>query len=196
IAERWADHPVPRTRPWLDPLPARIALDELPTAERGLAVGLVDLPEQQRRDTLLVDPWGEGALLVVGATASGRTEALATIAAAASAADAEVRWVVRSPAELWAALCERPRHGRTLVVVDDLDVLLAGADAEERADLAELVGRVARDGRRTGVSVVASARSTGGTLQAAGAAFEQRMLLRLPTREEHLLSGGEARDFR
>src|SRR5690606_41656949 len=100
IAERWADHPVPRTRPWLDPLPARIALDELPTAERGLAVGLVDLPEQQRRDTLLVDPWGEGALLVVGATASGRTEALATIAAAAAAADAGVRWGVRGPAEL------------------------------------------------------------------------------------------------
>ncbi|HET8896482.1 MAG TPA: hypothetical protein VFN04_04365, partial [Protaetiibacter sp.] len=165
-------------------------------AAHGLAIGFVDLPARQRRDPLVVDPWREGALLVVGATASGRTEALATIAAAASAAQVEVRWVNQNPAELWAALGEAPRAERTLVVVDDLDLLLARGDAEERADLAELLGRVAREGRRTGISVIASARSAGGALQAAGAAFEQRMLLRLPTREDHLLNGGETREFR
>jgi S-DNA-T family DNA segregation ATPase FtsK/SpoIIIE len=196
IAEHWRGHPVPEARPWLDPLPAEIPLSDVPAAAHGLSVGFVDLPDRQRRDPLVVDPWREGALLVVGATASGRSEALATFATAASAAQVDVRWVAQNPADLWAALVQAPGAQRTLVVVDDLDVLLARGDAEERADLAELLGRVVREGRRTGISVVASARSAGGALQAAGAAFEQRMLLRLPTREDHLLNGGETREFR
>jgi S-DNA-T family DNA segregation ATPase FtsK/SpoIIIE len=199
IAERWRDHPVPQTRPWLDPLPAELGVEALPTVERGLAVGLVDLPDRQRRDPLVVDPWHEGAVLVVGATASGRTEALATVASVASASRVvrtEVRWVGQSAAELWAALCVPSEAERTLIVVDDLDVLLARGDAEERADLAEHLTRSVREGRRTGLSVVASARGGGGVMQAASAAFEQRMLLRLPTREEHLLNGGETRGFR
>ncbi|MGN6273781.1 MAG: FtsK/SpoIIIE domain-containing protein [Protaetiibacter sp.] len=194
IAERWRGHPVPEARPWLDPLPARIAVREVPPAPSGLAVGFIDLPDHQRRDPLIVDPWQAGALLVVGAASSGRTEALATISAAAMAGS-EVRWVASEPAELWAALCAAPRGERALVVVDDLDLLLARSGPEERADLAELLDRVAREGRRSGIAVVASARG-GGALQTAAAAFEQRMLLRLPTREDHLLNGGETRDFR
>src|SRR5690606_17447390 len=122
---------------------------------------------------------------VAGATASGRTHALTTIAAAAAAADVEVRWVAGGAAELWAALSEPSSARRALIVADDLDLVLARSDAEERADLAELLTRVAREGRRTGAALVASARG-GGVLQAAAAAFEQRVLLRLPTREEHL----------
>jgi len=196
IATRWADHPVPEARPWLDPLPPLIEVSEVPEVPNGLAVGLVDLPEQQRREPLVVDPWREGAVLVVGATASGRTEALATIAQAASASGAEVRWVEQGAAALWAALSTPPGSARVLVVVDDVDLLLGRGDTEERVDLAELLARVAREGRRTGVALVASARGSGGALQAASTAFEQRLLLRLPTREDHLLNGGEARTFR
>jgi S-DNA-T family DNA segregation ATPase FtsK/SpoIIIE len=194
IAERWRGHPVPEARPWLDPLPAEIALRELPAASDGLTIGLIDRPAHQRQDPLVVDPWREGALLVVGATGAGRTEALAALAAAASSAGAETRWIAGEAAELWAALTTVPSSGRTLVVVDDLDLLLARGDAELRTDLGELLTRVTRESRR--IAVVASARSAGGALQAAAAAFEQRMLLRLPTREEHLVNGGEARDFR
>lgn len=196
VAERWHGHPVPEARPWLDPLPAEIPLGEVPAAGAGLVVGLVDLPAQQRREPLIVDPWTGGALLVVGATGSGRTEALATVASAAVCAGAELRWVAPDAAELWAALHEPPTARRALVVVDDLDLLLARGDAEQRADIVELLGRVMREGRRTGIAVVASARSAGGALQGAANAFEQRLLLRLPTREEHLLNGGEAREFR
>jgi S-DNA-T family DNA segregation ATPase FtsK/SpoIIIE len=195
IAQRWAGYPVPEARPWLDPLPAEIALHRVPSSAQGLAVGLVDLPDLQRRDPLVIDPWQEGAVLVAGATASGRTHALTTIAAAAAAADVEVRWVAGGAAELWAALSEPSSARRALIVADDLDLVLARSDAEERADLAELLTRVAREGRRTGAALVASARG-GGVLQAAAAAFEQRVLLRLPTREEHLLNGGETRGFR
>lgn len=196
IAERWRWHPVPEARSWLDPLPAELASDAVPAASPALAVGLVDRPELQRRDPLVIDPWHGGALLVVGASGSGRTTALAAAGAASATQGDEVRWVPRSAAELWAALHEASTAERTLVVVDDLDALLADADVEERADLAELICRVARDTRRTGIAVVASARGVGGALQAAAGAFEQRMLLRLPSREEHLLSGGDPRGYR
>lgn len=196
IAERWRGHPVPETRPWLDPLPVEIASHDLPTVPSGLVVGLVDVPEQQRRDALVVEPWASGALLVVGASCSGRTEALVTLADAAARSGAEVRWVPPDAAELWAALCEPPRAGRVLVVVDDLDLLLARGDAEQRADLTDALTRAVREGRRTGLAVAASARGSGGALQGASAAFEQRILLRMPTREEHLLNGGDSRDYR
>ncbi|PZQ91806.1 MAG: hypothetical protein DI534_02285 [Leifsonia xyli] len=194
VAARWEGHPIPEARPWVDPLPVLVTRSELPSAPGGEpVVGLVDLPECQRRDPLMLDPWRAGPLLVVGASGSGRTEALASLAAACPA---EVRWVPQEPAELWDALVAPVTAQRTLVAIDDLDALLARGDAEQRAELSELLVRVAREGRRAGVAVAASSRAAGGALQGALAAFEQRLLLRLPSREEHLLTGGEARTFR
>ena len=98
--------PLPRS-PWLAPLPAVVDLDAAsPTGDEGpgddgstaaaerpagartgasgtggtLAVGVVDLPEQQRRAPLLLDP-REGALLVVGAPRTGRSTALRAVLA-------------------------------------------------------------------------------------------------------------------
>jgi S-DNA-T family DNA segregation ATPase FtsK/SpoIIIE len=193
VAERWSGHPAPDARTWLEPLPALVTLDELPRA-LGPSIGLVDIPDEQRREGLVVDPWRDGALLVLGASGSGRTHALAAIAS--RAAPAEVRWIAGEPAELWAALVTRAVEGRTLVVADDLDLVLARCDAEQRTELAELMCRAARETRTTGIAIVASSRGAGGALQAAATAFEQRMLLRLPSREEHLLGGGDAASFR
>lgn len=195
LAERWRGHPIPEARPWVDPLPAELALDELPPAAGGCVVGLVDVPEQQRREPLVVDPWA-GALLVLGATGAGRSTALAALAAAAADGGAELRWVPPDAAELWSALLAPPVRPRALVVVDDLDLVLARGDAEQRAELTELLGRAVREGRRTGIALAASARSSRGAMQGAANAFEQRLLLRLASREEHLLNGGEARAFR
>ncbi len=188
VAGRWAGTPPPVARPWLDPLPARLRAAEVPAG----AAGLIDRPELQRRDALVFDPWAHGGVLVLGGAASGRTTALAALAAAA---DAETRWVAGEPVALWDALTA-PARGRLLVVLDDLDAALAQGDAEQRADLAELVLRAARDGRREGVALAASARTTGGPMLGVAAAFEQRVLLRLPSREEHLLAGGDARSYR
>ncbi|MCS0499405.1 FtsK/SpoIIIE domain-containing protein [Protaetiibacter mangrovi] len=192
IAARWADAPRPADRPWVDPLPARLTLAEMPRLPGGgPVVGLVDVPELQRREPFALDPWA-GAVLLVGATGSGRSEALSTLVAASACA---TRWVVDEPAELWAALTEPPAAERSLVAVDDLDLLLARVDGEQRAQLVELLARAAREGRRGGVALAASARGTGG-LQGAAGTFEQRVVLRLADRDEHLLAGADAPTFR
>ncbi|AYF98836.1 FtsK/SpoIIIE domain-containing protein [Protaetiibacter intestinalis] len=189
LRERWAGHPVPAERPWLDPLPAELPESALPArggAGTEAVIGLVDRPAEQRRVPLAVDPW-TGGLLVVGAGGAGRTTALAMLA---RVTDAAVRWVPDDPAELWQALVAEP-DGRTLVIADDLDRTLAIADPEQRAELGELLVRTVRDARRTGLGLAASARAVGGALHAVQSAFEHRLLLRLPSREEHLLAGGE-----
>lgn len=198
VGERWAGHPPAEGRPWVDPLPARLMRSELaglfPADARGAAalVGAIDRPERQRRDPLTVDPWAEGALLVLGATGSGRTTALDAIA---GAVDADLR-SVDDPAELWQALAVPAGGRRVLVLVDDLDRVLASADPEQRTDLADLVAKVARDSRRSGVAIVAAARTAGGLMHPLQPCFEQRIVLRLASREEHLLAGGRLDGFR
>ena len=198
IAERWAGHHVPEARPWLDPLPAHIPLDALPADDGagGLAVGVVDVPSEQAQRVLRLDPWADGAVLVVGASGSGRTTALHLLAHAASADGSGIRWVSDDPAELWQALTMSTERRRVLVIADDLDRTFALVDAEQRTDLAELIRRVARDARRSGVALAASTRATTGALQGVAASFDQRLLLRLPSREDHLLAGGELAEFR
>src|SRR5690606_240313 len=124
-----------------------------------------------------------------------RTTALGMIAHAA-AATTQVRWVPDDPAELWQALVAPPEGDRVLVLADDLDRTLGALDAESRADLSGLIRRTTRDSRRTGLAVAASARSAGGALHGLRAAFDQPVLLRLPSREEHVLAGGELGDYR
>jgi S-DNA-T family DNA segregation ATPase FtsK/SpoIIIE len=199
IRRRWAGHPRAEGRPWLDPLPARLSVGELgtwfpSTANPGVAlIGAIDLPELQRRGPLAVDPWGAGALLVLGATGSGRSTALDTIG---DAVDADVRRVGDDPADVWQALSTPAGERRVLVILDDLDRTLAIADTEQRADLGELLAKVARGTGRSGLAIAASARSAGGAMHALHSAFEQRIILRTASREEHLLAGGQLGGFR
>ena len=174
-----------------DELPA--LLDDASSSEAGAVIGAVDLPDRQRREPLVVDPWGNGALIVLGSAGSGRTTALAMLA---SVVDAEVRWVADDPAELWQALQLPPGDRRVLVIADDLDRTLAWADAEQRAELGDLLARVAHDARRSGVAVAASARAGGNRPDRGDGAFEQRILLRTASRDDHLLAGGESSRYR
>jgi len=198
VRTRWQSHPRADGRPWLDPLPARLVAADLgalppPAARRGAVVGAVDLPQQQRQEQLTVDPWENGALLVVGATGAGRSTALEMLA---QATDAVVRRVPDDPAELWQALTSPAGGRRVLVAADDLDRTLAWAEPDARADLADLIVRAARDTRRSGIAIAASARTCGGAMHAVQNAFEQRLVLRAASREEHLLAGGELAHYR
>jgi S-DNA-T family DNA segregation ATPase FtsK/SpoIIIE len=75
-AARRLDVPAPH-RPWCDPLPAEVALADLP----GGAMVLADEPDEQRQRA---DRWApeRGHLVVVGPAGSGRSNALATAALA------------------------------------------------------------------------------------------------------------------
>jgi DNA segregation ATPase FtsK/SpoIIIE, S-DNA-T family len=64
----------PPHRPWLDPLPERLPRSEL----TGAAIGLVDRPDEQRRDDLT---WNadDGHLVIAGSIGSGTTTTLLTV---------------------------------------------------------------------------------------------------------------------
>ncbi|MCO7222594.1 FtsK/SpoIIIE domain-containing protein, partial [Klenkia sp. PcliD-1-E] len=70
----------PPPRPWLPALPDHVGpQDRAPGTAGRLRWGLVDRPDLQRRDDLLVDLDTGGGWLVVGGPRSGRTTALRTL---------------------------------------------------------------------------------------------------------------------
>jgi S-DNA-T family DNA segregation ATPase FtsK/SpoIIIE len=79
----------PPRRPWLDPLGDRVTFAELTRLRerRGIgadavAVGIVDRPDTQDHDLLRVDLGRDGGLMVVGASGSGRSSTVASVAGA------------------------------------------------------------------------------------------------------------------
>ncbi|MGL5912107.1 MAG: FtsK/SpoIIIE domain-containing protein, partial [Phycicoccus sp.] len=92
-AQRRAGAPDPR-RPWLPALPSELLLDPATVARDAatqhsgwLPLGRVDDPQRQQQPDLGVDYGSVGHVLVHGASGSGKTEALRTVAAAASLVD-------------------------------------------------------------------------------------------------------------
>ncbi|WP_028472225.1 FtsK/SpoIIIE domain-containing protein [Nocardioides alkalitolerans] len=85
----------PPPKPWLPPLPAELLLDVDDLAREAgrhpsghLYVGGMDDPAHQRQPRLEVDLTSVGHLLVHGASGSGKTELLRTVAISASVGDA------------------------------------------------------------------------------------------------------------
>ncbi|GLZ40601.1 FtsK/SpoIIIE domain-containing protein [Actinokineospora sp. NBRC 105648] len=76
---------VPPHRPWVDPLPRVLTLDELMPVPDGMLLGCRDEPLHQRQDQFSL-PLGTGNLLVIGGAGTGRSTALRGIAAGLVAA--------------------------------------------------------------------------------------------------------------
>src|SRR5207302_10838915 len=70
----------PPRRPWLEPLPSSVALDQLPQVPDTAVFGLADDPDGQRR-VPYGWPLGHGNLAVFGPTAAGRPSPLLSVAA-------------------------------------------------------------------------------------------------------------------
>lgn len=89
IRQAYADtgRPAPR-RPWLPALPDELALavgeERAPLPSGRVAIGLVDLPADQQQPALVLDFAEVGHVLVHGASGSGKTELLRSVAVAAS----------------------------------------------------------------------------------------------------------------
>ncbi|WP_367190988.1 FtsK/SpoIIIE domain-containing protein, partial [Clavibacter michiganensis] len=209
--------PVPVRRPWLDPLPASIpfaALDAVPPlSRRGSAIpasgapaipfALVDLPAEQRRAKAVWCPATDGHLLVVGGPGSGRSTCLRTIAASAAVVGAEVVHVPADAEGCWDAVAGvvariRDPHGPRdplVVLADDLDVAVSRLGPEHQAALLEGLTAIVREGPHAGVALAVAGRRAGGSLQCVTAASGPPVILPLPTRQEHVLAGGESRLF-
>jgi len=186
---------------WCDPLPELLPLgDLLRDAGRDGAVGIpfgrVDLPAQQRQPIAWHDPSMDGHLLVLGASRSGRTTVLRTMAEGAAWAGAVCTVVPDDPAEafsLLGELLERNERDAGIVLFDDVDLILGRMDPDARHELTELLTRFARGARR--LSLVMTAQRLSGGLQSLAGLFDSRLLLRQASRDEHVLSGGDGSTF-
>jgi S-DNA-T family DNA segregation ATPase FtsK/SpoIIIE len=186
---------------WCDPLPELIPLDELlrepvDDTEAGIPFGRVDLPAHQRQPVARHDPRSDGHLLVLGAARSGRTTVLRTLAQGAARQGVACLVVPEDPAEassLLTELLEHPRSEVAVVLWDDLDLVVGRVDPDARHELIELVTRLARSAR--GLSLVVTAQRLTGAVQSLGGLFDARLLLRHPSRDEHVLAGGEGSTF-
>ena len=188
-------------RPWCPPLPASLALDDLPAAEHGLAFGLVDLPAEQRQPTAAHDPARHGHLLVLGTAGAGASTALDTLAVSAQRRGTTVRTVPPEPADAWAVLARevaRPGpapDGGVLLLIDDLDAVLARFDPDYRHEFLDLVSAIARRPAADGAALAVAARRLSGPLAGIAGLFGSRLLLRQSAREEHVLAGGDPGAF-
>ncbi|MEO5921298.1 MAG: FtsK/SpoIIIE domain-containing protein [Pseudolysinimonas sp.] len=185
-------------RPWCEPLPRTIALESLPPAEHGLAFGLLDLPAEQRQPVAAYDPSAHGHLLVVGGSGAGSSTVLAALVASAVATGAPVSVVPADPADAWAVVVaetQRPAGTGRLIVLDDLDALIARFDPDYRHEFLELLTGLARRSGTAGPSLAVSVHRLTGPMTGVAGLFGSRLLLRQASREEHVLAGGDPRAF-
>ncbi|QKJ19886.1 FtsK/SpoIIIE domain-containing protein [Microbacterium hominis] len=195
IANAAAGGPRPR-RPWLPALPARVPLEDLLDREREpgvLVLGLADEPEHQRQRLAGVRAADRG-LLVVGGAGSGRSTALAVLAAQHRGAvqlphDAEAAW------DELHSLVEAPPSSGGLIVIDDLDVLPARFPPEYAPEVLDLLERVLRGAGAGGYLVAASTRRLGGATARLFDLLPHRLLLATRSRADHFAAGGESGHF-
>lgn len=79
-------------RPWLDEIPAVIALDtDSPHTDGDLPLGMVDVPADQAQILFRYRPDDDGSMVVYGTSGSGKSTALRTIVVSAATATGHVR---------------------------------------------------------------------------------------------------------
>jgi DNA segregation ATPase FtsK/SpoIIIE, S-DNA-T family len=184
-------------RPWLDALPSALLPADVPVVPApGIAFGLLDLPENQRQDPAIFDPVAHGNVMVLGGHQSGKSTALAALAAGATESlviPASVEGAWDAVSALVDALGES-RHP-TLVLVDDVDELLGRVPADYVPILVEKLSRLAREGPRAGVSLVLSASTIRGRLQSLSELCESTLYLRMQSKQDFVLAGGSPNDY-
>jgi len=132
----------PQPRPWLPALPPRVTLADLPptppAADGGLppvAIGLEDLPTLQLQRPVMLDLDTLGHLFVIGASRSGRSQTLRTIAGALAARHATANvhiYAIDAAGGALAALGRLPHTGAVASRndVERVDRLLTRLDEE------------------------------------------------------------------
>jgi S-DNA-T family DNA segregation ATPase FtsK/SpoIIIE len=177
VAELFASSAVPR-RPWRDPLPT-----SLPHSGVSGELGLVDNPDQQSQPPLRWAP-ADGNLLAIGGAGSGRTTLLRAVAHRSSAV-----LVDDDPEALWDAVLSPPSN---LLLIDDLDLLVARMPVEYQQAVTEHLALLMRG---SGTRVAITAQRLTGAIQPLGALCGMRLLLRMPSRQEHVIAGGSSHTF-
>ncbi len=192
IAATWRElGSVPAHRPWLPALPTHLPLPILPPVD-GIALGLVDEPEEQRQRTAVL---GDGSgLAVVGRSGAGRSTVLRTIAAQLPAE--RVAWIPADDLEAaWDAVTDLPTRVRgDVIIADDIDLLLARLPAEYAAEAAERLELCAREARGRGIRLVLGAQRLSGALSRIVDHLPARAILATTSAAERAALGGRSAD--
>ncbi|MCC6270515.1 MAG: hypothetical protein IT190_04505 [Microbacteriaceae bacterium] len=184
-------------RPWLDPLPEVLERTAVPAALLpAITFGLADIPEEQRQEPAQYDRVEDGNLFIVGSHHSGKSTALAVLTASASStvrvpSNAEGAW--DAVTDVLAAV--RAGKGPSLMILDDLDLIIDRFGQEYESAFTERVMSLAREGPRAGTAVVVTASTLRGRVQAVSALCASTLLLRMRDRQDHVLVGGESAEF-
>lgn len=162
----------------------------------GIPFALVDLPEQQRQETGCYLPARSGSLLVIGAQGSGKTELFATLSCAAGVetlpTDTDAAW------DAVEAALGRMRSGIAgprLLLADDVDVLVGRFAEEYQATFIDRMIELARGGSAVGLQLGVSVRRIPPALQSLAVLCDERIILRLGSRQDHLMAGGSPGGF-
>ncbi|WP_166806230.1 FtsK/SpoIIIE domain-containing protein [Cryobacterium cheniae] len=221
LAAAHAESSSPR-RPWLDLLPPTVSRGDLRAlvangtavdesapggtvsavahdpAVRGGLLGLVDEPELQRYREARYEPIADGSLLVIGGPRSGKSTALAVLAAEFAPVGAAVLLGADVEA-VWDALVQARRRldaGESpmarLLLLDDFDSVHARWDQEHRPAALELLAGLLRDGAEDGLRIVVAVQRLTGSLPSLTALCQRRLVLRLPEVAEHVAAGAAA----
>ena len=215
IARTAAPAAAPR-RPWRAPLPPRLTQrdvclgdDIAPVPAGTLILGLIDDPDRQRYRVARHDPHRDGHLIVIGDARTGKSTLLSTLAGQSrpgqvlrAAADPEVLWdLLEHIATLidartgQPATAHRGQSGQSgmlplLVLIDDLDAVMARWGTEHQLAALDLLTLMLRDGPAAAISVVFTVQRLTGTMRALAALCPNRLLLGLRDRDDHRAAGG------
>lgn len=172
--------PRPR-KPYLAPLPARIRAADVGARARtgGVVFAIADRPAKQRQDAVQWSP-ADGSVVIVGGAGCGKTTIAARFAEASGAIfvdDVESLWdVINDPGDA------------SVIVVDNLDLLLMQAGDDYAHDMAVALARRMREGRGRNRAFVLTARRVAGSFAQLQGLAELQIVMRMPTRQEHLLA--------
>jgi DNA segregation ATPase FtsK/SpoIIIE, S-DNA-T family len=185
-------------RPWLPELPGRLDLEELVAAssepDDTILIGLADEPELQRQRPIGVRPDQRG-LLVVGTGGSGKSSALRTVVAQAGQ---WVVWVPDTPEGAWDAVAELVDGSIAIgrvIVIDDLDALVAALPPDYAREFVERLERLIRSAGASRTLVVVSAQRIGGAVARVSELLPHRLVLAASSRAEHIAVGGDAAHY-
>lgn len=130
-------------------------------------------------------------MLVVGGGGSGKSTALHTLAAQAPG---PVRWIAEAAEEAWdqlAAIAQEPPVPGTLVVIDDLDAVVASFPPDYGREFIERLEELARGAGAGGILVAVSAQRLSGGVTRVVDLLPRRLQLASSSRSEHIALGGD-----
>ena len=191
--------------PWKPALPAFVDMSAWPAGSGSeLMLGVLDLPETQSQPLARYHPERDGPLLVVGARASGKSNAcnllvsqwierFGEVRVSLTGGDADATWDALNDLFLAAGASQAQQETR-LWVFDDFDLAFGQFPPEYAHWISSRLANTLR-GKQHGMVVVFTMAAIPAPLSAAFSGCSSRVLLRAASREQHLMWGLGAASF-